>query len=229
MIRCAIVDDEPMSRLTMTQLVRAVDDLEVISVCTSASEAAAALRTERIDLLLLDIEMPGMSGIELIRSLTHKPEVVLVTSNESYAVEAFECDVADYLVKPVSPERFRKALAKVRARIGADEEQRSTADALFVKVNGRLEKIGMTEILWVEALGDYVTIRTEKGAYTVHSTMKGMENRLPADQFLRVHRSHIVRLEKIKAIEESLLVIGKDLIPVGDSYRAALMKHLTIL
>jgi DNA-binding LytR/AlgR family response regulator len=228
-IRCAIVDDEEMSRKNIEQLVKRVNDLKLVVVCKDAVEASNVLRKENVDLVFLDVEMPEMTGIELIKSLTHKPEIVLVTSKENYAVEAFEYDVADYIVKPATYERFLKAYDRVKARLTTDNENPVNDDAVFVKVDSQLVKVNTRDILWVEAFGDYVNVFTETNKYIVHSTMKGMENKLPSDSFLRVHRSYIVRVEKIKAIEETIIIIGKKLIPIGDSYRSTLMKRLNML
>ncbi len=229
MIRCAIVDDEEMSRKNIEQLIKRIQDLKLVVVCKDAIEASNALRKEKVDLIFLDVEMPEMTGIELVKSLTHKPEIVLITSKENYAVEAFEYDVADYIVKPATYERFLKAYDRVKARLTADNENLVNDDAVFVKVDSQLVKVNTSDILWVEAFGDYVNIFTETNKYIVHSTMKGMENKLSSDHFFRVHRSYIVRLQKIKAIEETLIIIGKKLIPIGDSYRSALMKRLNML
>lgn len=229
MIRCAIVDDEEMSRKNIEQLVKRVSDLKLVAICSDAVEASNVLRKEDVDLVFLDVEMPEMTGIELIKSLKRKPEIVLVTSKENYAVEAFEYDVADYIVKPATYERFLKAYDRVLARLKSDDEQSVQNDAVFVKVDTQLVKVKTSDILWVEAFGDYVNIFTETDKYIVHSTMKGMENKLSSENFLRVHRSYIVRLEKIKAIEETIIIIGKKLIPIGDSYRSSLMKRLNML
>lgn len=229
MIRCAIVDDEEMSRKNIETFVKRVNDLKLVAVCHDAVEASNLLRKESVDLVFLDVEMPEMSGIELIKSLKHKPEIVLITSKENYAVEAFEYDVADYIVKPATYERFLKAFDKVKARLTTDNENDVKDDAVFVKVDSQLIKVNTSDILWVEAFGDYVNIFTETNKYIVHSTMKGMENKLSSEYFLRVHRSYIVRVEKIKAIEETIIIIGKKLIPIGDSYRSTLMKRLNML
>ena len=229
MIRCAIVDDEEMSRKNIEQLIKRIQDLKLVVVCKDAIEASNVLRKEKVDLVFLDVEMPEMTGIELVKSLTHKPEIVLISSKENYAVEAFEYDVADYIVKPATYERFLKAYDRVKARLTADNENLVNDDAVFVKVDSQLVKVNTGDILWVEAFGDYVNIFTETNKYIVHSTMKGMENKLSSDHFFRVHRSYIVRLQKIKAIEETLIIIGKKLIPIGDSYRSALMKRLNML
>ena len=229
MIRCAIVDDEEMSRQALALLVERVNDLSVVAVCENALDASRMLRTQPVDLLFLDVEMPGMTGIELIRSLTRKPEIVLVTGKEEYAVEAFEYDVADYIVKPVTVERFLKAVDRAVGRLRTDVEAPLQDDSVFVKVDSRFVKVELRDVQWVEAAGDYVTIVTENDRFTVHSTMKSMENLLPADRFLRVHRSHIVRVDKIRSLEETTIVIGKKLLPVGDSYRAALRDRLTLL
>ncbi len=218
-----------MSRKALELLVKRVDDLSLVAVCKDAVEASNVLRTDKIDLVFLDVEMPDMTGIELIKSMTHKPEIVLVTSKDNYAVEAFEYDVADYIVKPASYERFLKAHDRVKTRLATDAEQTMDHDSVFVKIDSQLVKVKTSDILWIEALGDYANINTETNKFVVHSTMKGMENKLSKAQFLRVHRSYIVRLEKIKSIEETIIIIGKKLIPIGDSYRSVLMKRLNML
>ena len=229
MIRCAIVDDEEMSCKNIEQLVKRVHDLKLVAVCSNAVEASNVLRKEKVDLVFLDVEMPEMTGMDLIKSLKQKPEIVLITSKENYAVEAFEYDVADYIVKPATYERFLRAYDRVKARLTSDEEYSVSDDAVYVKVDSQLVKVQSRDILWVEAFGDYVNIVTEATKYIVHSTMKGMENRLSQEHFVRVHRSYIIRLEKIKAIEETITIIGKKLIPIGDSYRSGLMKRLNML
>lgn len=228
-MRCLIVDDEELSRVVIESLVKKTDFLELVASCTSPLEAASVLRTGAIDILFADVEMSEMTGLELIRSLDNPPEVILVTAKEQYAVDAFEMNVADYLVKPVTLPRFLKAVNRVRERLQADTEVKQTSDAIFIKVNSQLVNIRLADILWVEATGDYVTLNTLADKYIVHSTMKGIEHRLPNRDFVRVHRSYIVRIDRIKAIEDTLIIIGKNLIPIGDSYRTPLMNRLTTL
>lgn len=232
MTQCIIVDDDRLSRMALEQLVRQSGMLELVKSCSSALEALDILRTQPIDILLLDIEMPEVSGLELIRSLEKRPEIILVTAKEQYAREAFDLDAADYLVKPVRLERFLKAVNRVLSRQKPAEPAQSPAsvrDSLYVKVQSQLVNLPVSDVLWVEATGDYVTIHTDRKSFIAHTTMHAMERRLPPERFMRVHRSAIVHLQKIKAIEESHIIIGQTLIRIGESYRDALMKRLNLL
>jgi len=228
-LRCLIVDDEELSRTTLEKLVRHIDSFELVQTCSSPLDAHKVLQKQKVDLIFLDVEMPEMNGVEFVRSLKDKPEIILVTSKENYAVEAFDLEVADYLVKPVTVPRFLKAVNRILARHSEGErfaKGTTGQEMLYVKVNTQLVKVPIPDVLWVEATGDYVTIHTERENFIAHSTMKGMEGKLPAGRFMRVHRSYIVQLPKIKAVEENLIIIGKALIPIGDSYRSALMRLL---
>lgn len=232
MLRCLIVDDDELSRKTLEQLVRQVDSLQLVQTCSGAVEAFALLQKEHIELIFLDIEMPEMTGIDLIRSLKHKPEIILVTGKEKYAIEAWEVEAADYLVKPIKPGRFLTAVNRILSRQSRPDRTpvvEADEDELFVKVESQLLKIPTGDILWVEADGDYVKLCTEKGEYITHSTLKGMERKLPAKTFMRIHRSYIIQLRKVKAIEETVIIIGKKVIPIGESYRSALMNRLNIV
>lgn len=229
MLRCLIVDDDEISRTLLTQLIKKTDFLTLAQTCVSAVEAANVMQKESFDVMFLDVEMPEMTGLQFLQTLKNPPEIVLVTSKPEYAVDAFEFAVADYLVKPVAYPRFLKAVTRIQERLTADEEIKSSADSLFAKVNSQLINISMKDIQWIEAYGDYVTLNTERDKFVVHSTMKGIERKLPSQDFIRVHRSYIVRIDKIKSIEETLIIIGKKLIPIGDSYRSTLMKRLTLL
>jgi len=228
-LTCLICDDDPVQRTAIEQLVSKTEGLKLNASVDNPSDAAAALQKGGVDVLFLDVEMPEMTGLELLRTLKNPPEVVLITAKEGYAVEAFDLAVADYLVKPVALPRFMKAVDRIRERLAADAETSATTDSLFVKANAQLLNVKLSDILFVEATGDYVTLHTERDKYVVHSTMKGIDQKLPDPDFIRVHRSYIVRIDKIKAIEETLIIIGKNLIPIGDSYRPTLMKRLPTL
>jgi len=229
-MNCLVVDDEKFSREIIKVFVNKTDSLNLVAECQSASEAFSALRNNDIDLVFLDVEMPEMSGIELMQVLDDMPQIILVTSRPNYAVEAFEYSVTDYLVKPVKYLRFLKAVSKAESNAKANdvtvEKQR---DEVFVKESGKMVQIRLSEILFVEALSDYVIINTEKRKHIIHSTMKGLEKKLPENSFIRVHRSHIVNFQKIISIEDLNVIMPNKIIPIGASYKQRFMKKLNLL
>ncbi len=228
-MRCIVVDDEEMSRQIIKKFVEKTDFLEFIGAYPNAIEGSAAIRKENIDLIFLDIEMPEMTGMELIKSLKVAPQIILTTSKQEYAVEAFEYEVTDYLLKPINYSRFLKAVTKAREKFQPESDKEPADDTIFVKVDSRLVKLNTNEIGYIEALGDYVSIHTDKKKYTVFATMKGIEKSLPSKDFIRVHRSYIIRIEKILDIQDSNLIIFNNIIPIGPSYKSELMKRLKIL
>lgn len=231
-LRCLIVDDDELSRMMLEHLVQQSGLLQLVSSCSSAIEALQVIQKKTVDVMFLDVEMPEMSGLELVKSLKRKPDIILVTAREHYAVEAFDVEVTDYVVKPVTLPRFLKAVNRVveRRRFSeASPGKEPGQDALYVKVKTQLVKIPTSDVLWVESNGDYVIIHTERENHVAHTTMKDMEQRLPRERFMRVHRSFIVQLAAIKAIEETLIVIGKKLIPIGETYRSTLLKQLNLV
>jgi two-component system, LytTR family, response regulator len=230
MMRCAVVDDDNVSRTVLERYVRQHGDLELVASCASAVEAARVLRHTPVDLLYLDVEMPEMSGLDLLRSLEVRPAVILVTGNQEYAVQAFELEVTDFLVKPVDYPQFLRATERARRRLAAPIPVPAPTDRqIFVRFDGRLTKLALDTVLRVEAKGDTVLVHTAKRVYPVTATMKAVESSLPAADFVRVHRSHIVRLDQIVDIEENNLVIGRDVIPISASYRPGLLRRLRTL
>ena len=230
-MNCIITDDDEMSQKAMSFLVSQVPFLNLLGVCSNVSEALNILNTKNTDLMLLDIEMPAMNGLEFIKSLKDPPLTILITSKEQYAIEAFESNVVDYLLKPVALDRFFKAIGKAKNIFdgGRKELDSSDSDHLFIKVNGLLTKIMIKDILWIEALGDYISINTSEKKLTVHSTLKAIENKLPSDKFVRVHRSYIVSVDNINSIDDNTIVINKELIPIGFVYKENLTKRLNLL
>ncbi len=225
-MNCLIVDDDPLSRKVVEHFVAKTDFLRLVKSCPDAIEAYKVLRNEQIDLVFLDIELPEMSGLEFIKSIERKPYFILITSKKDYAVEAFEQNVLDYLLKPISYPRFLKAVEKSRR----DAPPSNDTGEIFIKADsGRLVKISTSKILWIEALADYVIIYTPQQNYTIHTTMKSMEQKLSRNEFIRAHRSFIVRIDKITEIQENMLVINTHLIPIGRLYRNDLMKRLNLI
>ena len=218
--------------MALKQLVTQVPALELIAECSDANEALASLNSTQVDLLLLDIEMPGMSGLELIKQLGNsRPLIVFTTAKKDYAVEAFELNVVDYLVKPITLPRLKQAVEKATEALESNKEEVKVEEQgfVFVKDNGILKRISIEDILFLEAMGDYVKVHTPQKFHVLHSTLKSIEEKLPASKFLRVHRSYIVAINKIDYIQEGTISIGKTTIPVADTHKANLNKRLNLL
>jgi DNA-binding LytR/AlgR family response regulator len=231
-MRCLIVDDNAIARMAMKQLVSQVQSLELVAECSDPMEGYNYLNSEQIDLLLLDIEMPGMTGIELTKKLGKKrPLIIFTTAKHDYAVEAFELNVVDYLIKPVSLARFLQAVEKAQEVLESDKEdvKIEAQEFVFVKDNGILKRLNVDDILYLEAMGDYVKVHTAQKFHVLHSTLKSIEEKLPSGKFLRVHRSYIVALQKIDFIQDGVINIGKASIPVAETYKSALNKRLNLL
>jgi DNA-binding LytR/AlgR family response regulator len=231
-MKCLIVDDNKMARMAMKQLVGQVKDLDLVQECEDAMEAYNLINGQQIDLIFLDIEMPGMTGLELTKNLGSKsPLIVFTTAKKDYAVEAFELNVVDYLVKPVTPSRFLQAVERANEAIASDKEEVKVEEQefVFVKDNGILKRINVDDILYLEAMGDYVKVHTSQKFHVLHATLKSIEEKLPATKFIRVHRSYIVSLSKIDFIQEGVISIGKATVPVADTYRTTLNKRLNLL
>lgn len=218
--------------MAMKKLVEQVDDLVLVGECQNAVEAYNIVNKEHVDLLLLDIEMPGLSGIELTKNLGKKsPFIIFTTAKTNYAVDAFELNVVDYLVKPIEPARFLKAVERVREAMESNKQEIEVKDKefVFVKDNGILKKVNADDILYLEAMGDYVKVFTPQKFHIVHATLKSIEEKLPASKFMRVHRSYIIALKKIDFIEEGVININGAAIPVADAYKATLNNRLNLL
>ena len=228
-LRCLIVDDDPLAVQVVQNCVANTPFLETAGACSSAVEAAEFLRVTSVDVLFLDVEMPLMSGIDLLSTLQNPPAVVLITSNPKYAVQAFDHQVVDYLVKPISYARFltaaRHALAAVEARPGT-EQPVADANSTFIKVDNKLVRVRFDEVLYVEALGDYVHIVMEGQKLIVHSTMRAVEEKFPMQIFGRVHRSFIVNMRHVQAIDDNAVVIGKKHISIGQTYLRDVLQRL---
>jgi two-component system LytT family response regulator len=232
-LRCLVVDDDPLSVQVVLNCIANTPFLTSAGSFTNPIEAAEHLRTNPVDLLFLDVEMPLLSGIDLLRTLQHPPLVVLITSSKDYAVQAFEQAVVDYLVKPVSYPRFLQAAQKaveMAERAAAASEAIETAapdaDYTFVKVDNKLVRINFDDVRYVEALGDYVHIVTGQSKHIVYSTMKAVEEKFPASRFVRVHRSFIVNFNRIQALEDNSVIVEGKHIPVGQTYLREVMQRL---
>ena len=231
---CILVDDNPLARAALRQLAEHIEQLEVVAEFDSATSAYNFLQKQSVDALFLDIEMPDMTGLELLQNLSERPPVVLCTSKREYAAEAFELNVVDYLVKPISLPRFIAAYEKLKTHTLVDNEALKTfnkeVNHIFIRANNALIRLDLADIFFIQALGDYVTFVTTTKKYTAHLTMQNIEKALPSPQFARVHRSYIVNTQRIDAIEEgTMLIINKQTVPLGEQYKSNLMKKLNLL
>ena len=234
-MNCIIVDDETMARTIINQLCLTIPELNVIGEFSNAIEAIKFLNNQEVDGVFLDIHMPDFTGFDFIQTLKDPPKVVLTTSDKNFAIEAFEYEcIVDYLVKPISEERFSKAIQKLKIMMASEEKEKvaipeDTKNHLYVNIDRRLIKINIPDIYLIEAKGDYISIKTEGKNHIVHSTMKKIEEKLPNDLFLKIHRSFIINLKKIIDIEDNSVLIAKDVIPVSRSNKPELMKRLNLL
>lgn len=226
-LRCIVVDDEPLGRNLMVANIHLIPFLELAGTAKNAFEAMELLESSTIDLIFLDIQMPGMTGTKFVESLTQKPMIIFVTAYEEFAVESYNLEVIDYLMKPVSVERFTKAANKAYERFNlvAKEEKAAEPDYMFVNVEYSLVKVNFDTITHIEGLKDYIKIFVTTATHPIltKSTLKGIEEKLPDGKFLRVQKSYIVNLDKIESIRNHRISIGKFEIPVSDSSMESLL------
>lgn len=227
-LRCIIVEDEVMARKSLQRLCEQHGSLEVLGAFENAEDALTFLSNEEVDLIWLDVEMPGLSGFGLLENLTSMPQVIMTTTKTEYAFDAYQYQVTDYLQKPITLPRFKVAVEKVIELNSQKTSVASDRQEIYVKIEGRYIRIPYAEILYVENVGDYVKFFTTKNSYVVHTTMKYLEEKL-GGQFLRVHRSFIVHLDKIVDIEENNLVIANKVIPISRANKPELMNRLNML
>ncbi len=223
-----LVDDDAISRRVLENYIRQHPELSLICQCERPTDALQLLMETPIDVILLDIEMPEMSGLDLIRTLDHPPKIVLTSGNDKYAAEAFDLGVIDYLVKPVALPRFYKAIQRLQRSMHGFL-QPATESTVFVKVDGRLIKLDLNAIQWIQAQGDYVLIHTDQKKFLAHTTLKAILNKLPDPPFVQVHRSYIIHLDHIDDIAETTIVINQGVIPIGASYKKHFLGRLHLL
>jgi DNA-binding LytR/AlgR family response regulator len=231
MNRVLIVDDNKVIRLMLSEMLKKIDDVEIAGECESAMEAKSFLSKNAVDILLLDVEMPGMTGLELLKMLPEKPATILITAKTGYAIEAFELNVIDYIVKPVSIARVMLAIEKAKELLAVKNTQLNevSREQIFIKDNKIIRKILLNEILWLESKGDYVKINTVEKQYIIHSTLKNMEDRLPAAEFARIHRGFMIPVSKIDYIEDGVAFVMGTALPVSETYKNDLLKKLQLV
>lgn len=227
-LTCLIVEDEPLARNLLTDYVKKVPSLELVDVCASPLAAIEVLKQKKVDLLFLDIQMPEITGITLLKILQKKPLVILTTAYSEYALESYDFNVVDYLLKPITLERFLRAVDKATQRLENENASASpkeklplveSQDFIFVKDGTKLVKIRYADILYVEGLKDYVTIHTRQQKITSLQRLKVLEETLPSSKFIRIHNSYIVAFDAIDAIHKGDVQIGPAMLPISDSYK----------
>ncbi|MEJ8801371.1 LytR/AlgR family response regulator transcription factor [Pontibacter sp. H249] len=241
-IKCMIVDDEPLALDVLETFIERLDNLELVCRCNNALEAYNCLQTHKVDLLFLDIQMPKLTGIDFLKTLTNPPKVIFTTAYRDYALEGFELNAVDYLLKPIAFERFLKAVSKVTTAAEVAKPAAIAAPVvaplattsgpgykeafIYLKADKKMVKIMLSDILYIESLKDYIRVKTETKEIISYQKISFLEEKLPTDKFLRIHRSFIVALDKIQAFSATAVDIGKTEIPIGRFYKNEVLQIL---
>ena len=236
-MNCIIIDDEATARAIVRQLCSKIPELDVIEEFDNAISAIKFLNQQNIDVIFLDIHMPGFSGVDFVQTLKEPPNIVLTTSDTNFAIAAYEYEcIVDYLVKPITLDRFEKSIKKIwglttkQPKSIIESKQDSVeGDDLYINIDRRLVKLKLNEISVIEAKGDYIDVKTEKEEYRVHTTLKRIKEKLPEKLFLQIHRSYIINFIKIIDIEDNSVLIAKNVVPISRSNRPELMRRLNLL
>jgi len=230
-INCVIVDDDKVSIKLISSLINKTSSLNLVGTYESSIEAAQNMVSQPVELLFLDVEMPEMSGFDLLETLEHKPAIIMVSSKKDYAIDGFKYNITDYLLKPIDDySRFLSAVNKAIKDIELSKSDHHIDQKdIFIKVDSLLVNFNLSDIEYVEAYGDYVKIHAVGKTHTVYATLKNVESKLPDSQFIRVHRSYIVRLDKIANIDNTNLQVGKKIIPISGTYKPLLLNKINTL
>jgi DNA-binding LytR/AlgR family response regulator len=225
-LQCMIIDDEPLARKGLKEYMADTGFLQLAGEYENAVKASGALAAEKPDLLFLDIQMPKMNGVDFLRSLPHPPMVIFTTAHSEYALQAFELNVIDYLVKPVSFDRFLKAVMKARDFAGYRSAKSASENYFFIKCDNKIEKVAFADILYIEALQNYVAVYTPQRKLITYLTFKAIEDYLPEEQFIKVHKSYIVSVSKIDSIDGQDVFIGQQQVPISRGLKEEVMKRV---
>ncbi len=222
MIKCIIVDDEPLACKLIATYIRPIHNLELFKICHSGIDAANYLKDHEIDLIFLDINMPEINGIDFLKSLKSSPWILISTAYREFAVECFELDVVDYLIKPITLQRFMKAISRVNKLVSLDKGQRKSegeGSFIFLKVDKKMVKVKLDDICYIESLKDYIRVKTIESSYVTHQTLTHITKLLASDNFVRIHRSFTVSLKMVTALKGNSLEIKEQLLPIGRNYQ----------
>ncbi|HMJ68755.1 MAG TPA: LytTR family DNA-binding domain-containing protein [Cyclobacteriaceae bacterium] len=227
-LNCLIIDDEPLARKGISEYVKEVDFLQLAGECGSAAEAVNIIAAKPVDLLLLDIQMPRLNGIDFLKALTRPPMAIITTAFSEYALEGYSLDVIDYLVKPIPFDRFLKAVQKAFDfhQLKLREAHATAPEYFFVKSNGKFERVAFSDILYVESMQNYVLIHVPGQKLIVYMTLAGLESQLPPGRFMKVHKSYIVSLEQVNSIENNEIIIRQSRIPISRTLKEDVMKRI---
>ena len=227
MINCIAVDDEPLALKLLQDNISKVPFLQLVAACTDAFEAMKALQENKIDLIFIDIQMPGLTGLQFIGSLENKPLVIFITAYKQYALESYDLSVVDYLVKPVALDRFIKACNRAKELHELKTiKQQPSAEYFFLNVDYSQVKIMFDDIIWIESLGDYVKVnlKNTKKPLLVRTSLKALEIELPPNKFIRIHKSYLIAIAEITAVRKNSVFIKETELPVGETFREAIDK-----
>jgi DNA-binding LytR/AlgR family response regulator len=228
LIKCIIVEDEELAQEVIKRHLEKIDQLSCVGIYRNARDAAAALQQKEVDLIFLDIRLPGMSGLHFLSTLKEPPLVILTTAYAEYALESYEFNVIDYLLKPISFERFSKAVGKVLNGklwpVLSEEQERGGSDHIFIKASGKYFKVDFSEIVYVQGMKDYLKIHTSDYSLMTLRTMNDIERLLPPKRFIRVHKSYLVAIAHIRSIYGNSVELDKETIPIGNSYKETVMQ-----
>lgn len=227
-INCLIIDDEPIARQGIREYVTQVDFLNPVGECKNAMEATTFLQTGQVKLMFLDIQMPKVSGIEFFKNLRNPPMTIFTTAFQQYAIESYELDIIDYLLKPIRFPRFYKAVLKAQEyHLSKNQDTaQNKSGFFFVKCSQKIEKIQFKDVLYIEGLSNYIVIHTKEKKYVTYLTVKSIEEQLPDNQFIRIHRSYLISLPAIKTIDGSDVVIGNTILPISKNFKDEVMSHI---
>ncbi|MCP2043597.1 LytTR family DNA-binding domain-containing protein [Pontibacter sp. HSC-36F09] len=235
-LRCLIVDDEPLALDVLETFVERLDNLELVCRCNNAVEAYNCLQTEHIDLMFLDIQMPKLTGIDFLKSIPNPPRVIFTTAYRDYALDSYELNAVDYLLKPIAFDRFLKAVAKVTpaeprgiatSPPATNQSEPDYKDAfIYLKADKKMVKVMLADILYIESLKDYIRVKTDTKEIISYQKISFLEEKLPTDKFLRIHRSFIISLDKVQAFSATAVDVGKTEIPIGRLYKNDVLQVL---
>jgi DNA-binding LytR/AlgR family response regulator len=230
LIKCIIVEDETLAQNVIQSHLQKTEQFELVGICSNALEAKEALNKQDVDLIFLDIQLPGMTGLNFLRNMQNPPLVVLTTAYSEYALESYEFNVIDYLLKPISFERFSKTINKIvegkLLNSVSKENEKTFRDHIFIKSNNKFFKVNFSEIIYIEGMKDYLKIHTTDYKLVTHQTLSEMEKILPEKQFIRVHKSYIISLAHIKSIYGNNIEMNKASVPIGINYKERVMQLL---
>ncbi|WP_418653444.1 LytR/AlgR family response regulator transcription factor [Tenacibaculum soleae] len=229
MLRCVIVDDEPMAREIIATYIKKTPTLNLIKTCKNASEAIIFTQTNDVDLFFLDINMPEINGLSLAKIINKKSKIIFTTAYRDYAVDGFNLNVVDYLLKPIAFDRFLQATQKVLQQnitVNVSQNKEFEKDFIFVRADRKMIKINLNNILYIESLGDYLKVFTNDTTIVTRETMSNLLSKLPINQFLRIHRSYIISIQKINSYTNEFIEISKKAIPISRSYKESVLQKL---